>query len=153
MLLSNIDIRPMCKDDLLAVMEIEQASFVAPWKESDLLYELNENKFSNLLVVTVNEVVVGFADYWQTFDSGTLCQIAIHPTYRGNKLGSLLLNEVLKDCYAKRIRTLTLEVRKSNQNAIILYKNHGFKEVLIKPNYYSNGEDAIYMSSEVNINA
>ena len=151
--LYNYDIRPMTKEDLNQVFEIEKLSFVAPWKDADIVYELEENKFANLFVVTIDERVVGYADYWKTFESGTLCKIAIHPDFRGNKLGSFLLDEILKDCYIKRIRTITLEVRKSNQNARILYKNHGFKELLIKPNYYSNGEDAIYMSYEVNINA
>ena len=60
-----------------------------------------------------------------------------------------LLEEVLKDAKAKKIRTLTLEVRASNEKAINFYKKFGFKITLVKEAYYSNGEDAIYMIKEV----
>lgn len=150
------NIREMTELDLPRVMEIENASFVAKWKESDMLYELKENQVSNLFVIEVfdssNSYVVGFSDYWNTFDSGTLCQIAIDPKYRGNGFASLLIQEILKDCYVKKVRNLTLEVRVSNQNAINLYHKHGFKDVIVKPHYYTNGEDAIYMMKEVDVN-
>lgn len=153
----NVDIRPMEERDLPAVMEIENLSFFAPWKKEDLLYEMNENKLANIWVIELSseglaKQVVGFSDYWQTFDSGTICQIAIHPGIRHHQLGSALMDEIINDCYVKRVRTITLEVRKSNQIAINFYKKHGFIETLVKPNYYSNGEDAIYMIREVNLN-
>lgn len=149
------EIRKMTEEDLPMVMEIENLCFITPWTKDGFLYELNENLFSNLLVIELSneslglKSVCGFVDYWQTFDSGTICQIAIHPELQGNKLGSELLKEVINDAYAKKIRTLTLEVRKSNTKAIALYKKHGFIASHIKEGYYTNGEDAIYMVLEV----
>lgn len=149
------EIRKMTIQDLPMVMEIENLCFVTPWSEESFLYEINENPFSNLLVIELSneslglKSVCGFVDYWQTFDSGTICQIAIHPELQGNKLGSQLLKEVIDDAYAKKIRTLTLEVRKSNTKAINLYKKYGFVCSHIKEGYYTNGEDAIYMMLEV----
>lgn len=153
-----IDIRKMEERDLPAVMEIENLCFKAPWKEKDFLYEMHENQFANLWVIElshddINKSVVGFSDYWQTFDSATICQIAIHPEIQRRQLGSALMDEIINDCIAKKVRTLTLEVRKSNAKAQSFYKKQGFKEELIKPKYYSNGEDAIYMSFEVTSNA
>ena len=153
----NVDIRKMEKRDLPAVMEIENLCFVAPWKEENFLSEM-DNQFANLWVIElsaegVNKQVVGFSDYWQTFDSATICQIAVHPGIRRRQLGSALMDEIINDCYAKRVQNLTLEVRKSNQIAINFYKKHGFSEALIKEKYYSNGEDAIYMIRGVDIDA
>ena len=152
----NVDIRPMEVKDLPAVMEIENLCFVAPWKKEDLLAEM-DNKLANLWVIElgaegVQKQVVGFSDYWQTFDSATICQIAIHPEIRRRQLGSALMDEIINDCYAKRVRTITLEVRKSNQIAINFYKKHGFEQTLVKEKYYTNGEDAIYMMRGVNLN-
>jgi ribosomal-protein-alanine N-acetyltransferase len=40
----------------------------------------------------------------------------------------------------------TLEVRRSNEAALNLYKGFGFRAVGIRPNYYADeGEDAIVM--------
>ena len=136
-------------------MEIENLCFIKPWTEKNFLYEMYENPFANLWVIELSNAslnlksVVGFVDYWQTFDSGTLCQIAIHPELQGNGIGSQLLDEVVKDAYAKKIRSLTLEVRRSNEKAIKLYKKFGFVYSHVKEGYYDDGEDALYMILEV----
>ena len=152
----NVDIRKMEIADLPAVLEIENLCFVAPWSKQDIINEL-DNQYANFWVIElsaegVDKQVVGFSDYWQTFDSATICQIAIHPGIRRHQLGSALMDEIINDCYAKRVQNITLEVRKSNQIAINFYKKHGFIESLVKEKYYSNGEDAIYMMRGVDIN-
>ena len=143
--------------DISRVLEIENFCFVSKWSEKDFLYELNDNPVSELCVATINEgdkeIVVGFSDYWHTFESATISQIAVHPDYQRKGIASELLKDIISDCYNKKIANLTLEVRKNNAKAISLYKKVGFKEVLVKPHYYSNGDDAIYMIYEVNINA
>jgi len=155
MQLLNVEVRPMTDKDIPSVMEIENLCFVAPWKEKDLMYELHDNPVSNPWVIELEangvKSICGFCDYWQTFDSATICQIAVHPQIQRHQLGSAMMDEIINDCYAKKVRTLCLEVRKSNAKAINFYKKHGFKEILIKPNYYSNGEDAIYMTMEVSL--
>ena len=151
----DTEIRKMEEEDLPMVMEIENLCFIKPWSEKNFLYEMYENPFANLWVIEMSNAslglksVVGFVDYWQTFDSGTLCQIAIHPELQGNGIGSQLLDEVVKDAYAKKIRTMTLEVRRSNEKAIKLYKKFGFIFSHVKEGYYDDGEDALYMILEV----
>ena len=145
----EIEVRDMVNSDIDRVMEIEKLCFKAPWGREDIFREINDNKLSIMTVITINDVVVGFCDYWNTFDSGTICQIAIHPDYQHQSLGSRLFEEVLKDAKAKKIKTLTLEVRESNHNAIRFYQKFGFIVSLVKEKYYSNGENAIYMIKEV----
>lgn len=153
-----VDIRKMEERDLPSVMEIENLCFKDPWQEKDFLYEMKENQFSNLWVIElshddIHKSVVGFSDYWQTFDSATICQIAVHPEIQRRQMGTALMDEIINDCIAKKVRTLTLEVRKSNAKARSFYLKQGFKEVVIKPKYYKDGEDAIYMSFEVDKDA
>lgn len=145
----NIEVRDMVNADLDRVMEIENLCFKAPWQRDDLYREINDNKLAVLSVITINNLVVGFSDYWNTFDSGTICQIAIHPDYQHQSLGSKLMEEIIKDAKAKKTRTLTLEVRSSNEKAIRFYRKYGFQIALVKEKYYTNGEDAIYMIKEV----
>lgn len=145
----DIEVRDMVNSDLDKVMEIENLCFKAPWPKEDVYRELNDNKLAVLMVITINSEVVGFFDYWNTFESGTICQIAIHPNYQHQSLGTRLLEEIFKDAYAKKTKTLTLEVRASNTKAINFYLKHGFKITLTKKNYYSNNEDALYMIKEV----
>ena len=147
-----VEIRDLVETDLDKVMEIENLCFVAPWKKEDIIRELTNNHFATLLVATINNEVVGYVDYWVTFDSATICQIAVHPNYHRQAIVSKLLQEVFKDCYAKKVLTITLEVRESNSKGINFYTKHGFNQFLVKPNYYSNGENAIYMMKGVELN-
>ena len=47
-----------------------------------------------------------------------------------------------------KIEKVTLEVKKDNKNAILLYNSLGFKPVSIRKGYY-NGIDGILMLKEV----
>lgn len=145
----DFDIRPATREDLPSLVKLENLCFQHPWKESDILYELEENPVSNLWVIDFNGQIIGFSDHWITFDSATLCQIAVDPTFRRKHFGSELLKEILDDCYAKKVTFITLEVRVSNEKARAFYIKNGFKEEVVKPHYYDNGEDAIYMIRKV----
>ena len=151
----NYNIRPMKIEDLDEVMSIEDTSFIAPWKKEEFVNEFKSNQFANIFVVETNvdhttKKIIGFYDYWVTFDSATIAQIAIDPAYQRQHLGSLLMEEIIKDARAKKVRTMTLEVRKNNEKAVKLYQKFGFKQTLVKEKYYSNGDDAIYMIKELN---
>lgn len=143
-------IRPMEESDLDIVLYLENTCFVAPWGLKELHYELNDNPVSNLWVIeSSTNGPIGFVDYWITFDSSTICQICVNPLYRKRGLGKMLLQETIKDCRARKARTITLEVREHNTPAIKLYESFGFKKVLIKEKYYTNGDNAIYMIKEL----
>ena len=146
------EIRDMTLEDIDRVMVIESRTFIAPWNKEQMLYEINENQFANMAVILVNNEVVGFYDYWHTFDSASIAQIAVDPLFQRQRLGSMLLEEIIKDCRAKKIRTITLEVRKNNEKAVKLYTKYGFNTVLTKEKYYSNGDDALYMTMEIDVN-
>ena len=150
--MSNVVIRDFEMKDYSKVMEIENLTFVAPWNEKEMLYEINDNEFSLIGVATIDEQVVGFYDFWITFDSATIAQIAVHPSYQHLGIGSLMMKEILKECSIKKVNNITLEVRKNNVKAINFYEKHGFITRLTKEKYYSNGDDALYMIKEVTVN-
>lgn len=149
---TKYEIRPMVEGDLEQVMLIENEAFVAPWRKQDLLYELHDNPINVIYVMEIEEndkkKIVGFIDFMVTFSSSTISQIAIAEEYRRRGYAKILLNSMLrhlKDGYPDEVETITLEVRKHNASAIAFYERNGFEAVLIKPHYYDNGDDAIYM--------
>ena len=143
-------IRPMEESDLEVVMYLENTCFIAPWGLKELTYEINDNPVSNLWVIESSMYgVAGFVDYWITFDSATICQICVNPVFRKRGLGAQMMEEVIKDCKANKVRNITLEVREHNESAIRLYEKFNFKKILIKENYYTNGDNAIYMIREM----
>ncbi len=122
------------KDDDKEVLELK-----------DLEYEVNENPVSKILVIKDNSKIVGYLDYWITFDSSTIFKIIIKKEYRAQGLASSLLERMFEDLKENEVLFSTLEVRISNENAIKLYKKFGYEKITIKEKYYKDGEDAIYM--------
>ena len=61
------------------------------------------------------------------------------------KLGQLLMERTIETALDCRAVKITLEVKESNTPAIKLYMKNGFIPVGVKPNYYHDGSDAIYM--------
>lgn len=142
----KMNIRKAKISDLEAIKEIEDESFINPFTKEDLLYEISQNPVSNFLVLEKDGLVVGFLDYWVTFDSATIDQIAVKKSERNQGFAKILLEKSINDLKELGdVSFFTLEVRASNEPAINLYKSFGFQKVTIKEKYYDDGEDAIYM--------
>lgn len=140
------NIRKAKISDLEAIKEIEDESFINPFTKEDLLYEISQNPVSNFLVLEKDGLVVGFIDYWVTFDSATIDQIAVKKSERNQRFAKILLEKSINDIKELgEVSFFTLEVRASNEPAINLYKSFDFQKVTIKEKYYDDGEDAIYM--------
>ena len=138
-------IREMLESDIKEVVELDQEFFLSPYDEKQIRYELLENPFSFLYVAIEEEKIVGFIDFWITFDIGQLNQIAVLPSFRRKGIASVLLEKAFQMMYEKRVVNVTLEVRYHNEKAIQFYQKHGFIKTLTKKAYYDNGDDAYYM--------
>lgn len=139
-------VRPMQKDDLDAVMAINKENFVDPWTEKNFLYELEENEFATIMVLTYADIVIGYCDFWVTFDSAAINQIAVKKDLQGHGLGRLLMEDTLaRIAGVDEVQAVTLEVRTHNERAIKFYLSYGFDISLTKKHYYENGDDAYYM--------
>lgn len=144
--LFKIVVRKMLPSDLDSVMEIENECFKHPYDLKQMLYEMNDNPVSYLYVALVDNKVVGFIDFYVTFTSSSICQIAVKKEYRRKGVANMLLGQMIKDCESKeeKVEFITLEVRKSNEVAQKFYKKHKFEEITTKKSYYTDGEDALY---------
>lgn len=87
--------------------------------------------------------VVGYGGYWFSQGRAHISTIAVHPAYRGQSLGELVLAGMIREALNQRALMISLEVRVGNQPAIALYRKYGFGFYGIKPRYYrDNGDDA-----------
>lgn len=135
-------------NDFDEVRTIENECFKEPYSDEDLHYEFEKNPVNKIIVAEKDGKVVGFIDFLITFNSSTIMQVAVIKECRGNGIATQLLSEMEKS-FPKEIddivETITLEVRESNDAAKNLYLKNGYKIVVIKANYYKDGENAIYM--------
>src|SRR5436305_6775264 len=96
--------------------------------------------------------IVGFAGLWLMVDEAHITTIAMHPDYRRQGLGELMLASLIDISYDVGAKWVTLEVRVSNSTAQNLYRKYGFREAGLRHRYYSdNQEDALIMwTDEIN---
>jgi len=130
--------------DLPALLVIEQTCSASRWKEAALRSEF-ANPYSHMWVVEEGAVVIGYVCAWFTYDRGQIANLAVLPEHRRRGLGRALVERVFHEARTQGIFSLSLEVRRSNQVALKLYKSFGFQEVTVRAHYYENGEDALLM--------
>lgn len=149
----RVEIVPMRLGDLDEVMEIERLSFRAPWSRQVFIEELDRD-WAHIDVVKERRPaglkVTAFCNYWLVRDEVHILNIATHPDERRKGHAERLLQHVVEFARRHACRYITLEVRRSNQGAIKLYRSFGFRPVGIRPNYYvEDNEDAIVMLLEL----
>ena len=147
-----ITFRPMRKDDIDSVIDIDQLSFSMPWPVSAYMHDLNENPNALLWVAEmpspdIGNLVVGMIVLWLVLDEAHIATLAVHPDHRETGIGSRLLEIGLIEAFNRGAREAMLEVRASNQAALSLYSGYGFEIVYRRPRYYrDNNEDALLMN-------
>jgi ribosomal-protein-alanine N-acetyltransferase len=138
---------PAQLEDLPELLAIELGSFNQPWSKASFLSELRKAPASLYLIRKEPLAsILGYICFWTVADEIQLLNLAVHPDYRRQGLGRLLMTFLLLRAEEKGISKVFLEVRPSNQVAIALYRSLGFKNLYRRPGYYeTDGEDALVM--------
>ncbi|MDG2501854.1 MAG: ribosomal protein S18-alanine N-acetyltransferase [Porticoccaceae bacterium] len=139
-------IRGMEIADLEQVVGIEKHCSPSPWS----LKQFQQSLDDSMVLVTAG-TIVGFSVVDSILSEAEIHNVAVHPDYQGQGLGSLLLDHVV-DCLPPATTKLHLEVRASNFRAIRLYLHKNFIQVGERRDYYKTEygrEDALLMSRSV----
>ncbi len=154
--------------DIPQVLEIDRLSFPLPWSARSYTFEINDNKDGHMIVLEARAeprpprgligvfqrlsgqapapLIVGYGGFWLIDGESHISTIAVHPDYRGQGLGELLLAGMLGRGIALKASYSVLEVRVSNENAINLYRKYEYEVVGRRKKYYrDNNEDAFLM--------
>jgi [ribosomal protein S18]-alanine N-acetyltransferase len=145
-MMDDLQVQQMSSEDLAAVLAIEQGSFEDPWTEDIFNAELRHSWSHCDLLRTADGMILGYIVFWSVADEVHLLNVAVDPNQRKHQYGRRLLDHMLEFARTASARFITLEVRSSNEAALQLYENGGFKRVGVRPRYYANdGEDAVIM--------
>jgi len=87
---------------------------------------------------------------WLILDEAHVTNVAVHPDYRNQRVGELLVRCLTVNALENGAVRMTLEVRPSNLPAIALYQRLGFHSVGRRKGYYTDtNEDALIMWREL----
>lgn len=142
----ELGFRFMTIEDIPAVTELERLSFTTPWPHDAFVNELTKNPNARYVVALHENKVVAYCGMWIILDEAHITNVAVHPSYRGQKIGVRMMQKMMGVAVMFGAKSMTLEVRPSNTVARSMYVKLGFKEHGVRKRYYSdNNEDAIIM--------
>jgi len=144
-------IRSMEVNDLNEIIDIEKDLYKVPWNYKQFKYELEQNEFSYLFVLENNGVIIGYYGFWVMFEDVDITKVSIRKEFQGLKLSNILMEDCFNRVLTLGCEKINLEVRVDNYKAINLYKKYGFKDVIIRKDYYGKGEDALILCKELEV--
>lgn len=139
-----MDIQTASLRDLGALRKLEQAIFKQDaWSLLDLMAVLTWPEVIRLKAVQDGEMV-GFiaGDPRPSQDLAWIAIIGVDPRFQHRGIGRALLRACEDQMKFSRSR---LTVRLSNDKAIALYEQEGYRTVDIWKEYYNDGEDGLVM--------
>ena len=135
----NLVVRAAVGEDIEGIIRVFKTTYLKDesWARSALRRLLATSNYV-MLVAELGGIVVGYADYyvlpsiWEKWNEATVNYLFVHKDYQGKGIGSKLLEEVVKRADKAGIAEIHVATEKGNEQAIRLYKKHGFlKEYVV----------------------
>jgi [ribosomal protein S18]-alanine N-acetyltransferase len=144
---NKVDFRRLELRDLNAIESIERESYPTPWSRSMFAGELAKPSSISLGAFEPDtDELLGYLIISRYVDAWHVMNLAVSPKYRRRRIAASLLERLFELTSNEGRRGYTLEVRVSNDVAIKLYEQAGFKARGIRRGYYTdNREDALIM--------
>jgi ribosomal-protein-alanine acetyltransferase len=144
-------IRPAIPKDLDALLRLEQVCFTEDHLSRRSFVNLLKPGPHSCLVLEQAGELLGYV--LMLYRTGTqlarLYSIAVHPQQQGKGFAKLLLESAENEAEERQCVYLRLEVKVTNQAALKLYEQRGYKHLNRIPQYYEDGEDAFRMEKRL----
>ncbi len=150
---SDTRIRPVTSSHIAGLIRLGSEANLNPWSAQNYLDELQTPNSIMLVLEAQNARPIGFivgrivasSTYEDSFDA-EIYNVAVAETHRRMGFGQLLFDNFLENCATHDVRSVWLEVRESNREAIDFYTRNGFEPVQKRNYFYENPrEHAVLM--------
>ncbi len=134
--------------DIEDVIALEQNAYPFPWTRGNLLDSLDSG-YEAWVLRDEDGRLLGYFLMMQALEEVHLLNITVRPDVQGRGLGRKLLDKLIGLAREAGMHAVLLEVRPSNNHALMVYHHLGFVQIAQRKNYYpaagSAREDAIVM--------
>jgi ribosomal-protein-alanine N-acetyltransferase len=139
---------------LLRVLPIENAVYAHPWSSANFVDSMAAGYQMQVLTAgsAADAEILGYFVAMKGFEEVHLLNITVPQERQRQGWAKLMLDALAVWSRGQGANWLWLEVRSGNDRAVKVYKDHGFKLVSVRQDYYPKGpkangrEDAIVMS-------
>ncbi len=149
----------MVRADVPFVTALDRAEDPDPWTENIFRRELQLPMSQTLLAIGRREQddqgdqgdqIAGFINFWMAADEVQLHKIVVSRPVQRRGVARRLFQAMTDQALARNLSRATLEVRRTNEAAVKLYKTFGYQVVAVRKGYYDEtGEDALIMAAEL----
>ncbi len=138
-------LRPFSPNDIPAVANVVRDSLRENYPATIYL-DIHKWWRDGFLLAEEDSRVVGFiAGVSNAPQNARILMLGVLAPYQRRGIGHTLMDAFLQQCALRAMRTVELEVRVSNANAIQFYKRYGFQIAGTLPRFYTDGEDGYKM--------
>ena len=151
--MKTIEIKPLIPSQVSEILALDQLCLGGLWTAEAYLREIDSPN-STLIILQLRDdqfesdevQIIGMGCLWSIVEEAHITLLGIHPDYRRQGLGQLLLFTLLEDAIARQLKWATLEVNENNIAAIELYQKLGFQVAGKRKGYYQpTGDDALVL--------
>ena len=125
-------------DDIDRIMAVMQTAFDPAYGEAWTRRQVEDALLIGNCYFRIADVLdepAGFTLSRYGFEEEELLLIAVSPEFRRRRIGERLLQDCKSDAKARGAKQLLLEMRSDNP-AIELYRQNGFVQIGMRPEYY-----------------
>ena len=140
----GVHIRWMIRRDMPEVLDIESSSFEFPWTEDDFVNCLRQRNCIGM-VAEHDERVVGFMIYELHKSRLHIINFSVDARYQRRGVGSQMLQKLVGKLSHQRRNKILLEVRETNLNAQLFFKENRFRAVSVLRDFYDDTTEDAYL--------
>jgi [ribosomal protein S18]-alanine N-acetyltransferase len=148
--MDDVTIAVATAEDIDGVHRLEVEAFPSPWRREFFVSELTASGRFNLVARRDGKVIAYVFAMW-FFDEMHVNKIAVTRSERRHGIAADLMDRCITFARTHRIKTVSLEVRKSNQGAQEFYKRLEFHATYVRQRYYPDGEAAVVMTKSLTL--
>ncbi|WP_363322056.1 ribosomal protein S18-alanine N-acetyltransferase [Accumulibacter sp.] len=150
MLVPRVEMLPLGHHDVDQMVAIEEGVFPYPWTRGNFVDSIDSG-YSAWGCRVAGELV-GYFVLMIAVDEAHLLNIGVLGTRQRMGFGTRLLQCAMTTARQAGASSLLLEVRPSNENALALYRQFGFRQIGLRRGYYpvaEGREDALVLRREL----
>jgi ribosomal-protein-alanine N-acetyltransferase len=147
-MIARLTIERALASDVRPIHALEQRCFPSPWRREFFESEIiNDNRFN--LVARRDGIIVGYLFAMWLEDEMHINKIAVDESVRRQGIALALMHRCTAFATEHGVTSISLEVRRSNDEAQQFYSFLGFEAEYIRKAYYPDGEAAVVMTKDL----
>ncbi len=140
----RVHIRWMIRRDMPEVLQIERESFEFPWVDADFVRCLRQRNCIGMVAEHEGRVV-GFMIYELHRTRIHVLNFAVARMYQRLGVGSQMVAKLIAKLTVQRRSRIALEIRETNLDAQLFFRENGFRAVSILHEYYDDTPEDAYL--------